>query len=422
MADQQTARSAAVWLLGQVLDEGRLLSELLAEKHFYSLDAPSRARAQRLATQTLRGLERADRILKPYLRKSPPPAVLNILRLATVELCLGGDAHGVVNEAVSLVQRNGRTRAFGGLANAVLRKVSREGVAKWAELRVPHLPKWLRGPLREAYGAEVVQRIEAAHFAGAPIDVTPRADAELWAERLKGELLPTGSIRLAEGGQVSAMPGFKEGAWWVQDAAAALPVRGVGDVAGLSVLDMCAAPGGKTLQLAAAGANTTALDVSEFRLERLRENLDRMQLSADIVVGDAFGYAGGPFDAIVLDAPCSATGTIRRHPDLPVARKGEEIGELIALQAAMLDHALGLLKPGGRLIFCTCSLIPDEGECQIEDALERHTGLHVDRDAFDLPGVENAWKSEEGGVRLRPDYWSDKGGMDGFYMCCLRKT
>ena len=421
MTDTPTARDGALWLLGQVLDEQRLLSELLGDKRHLRLSPPDRARAQRLATDTLRGLERADRVLKPFLRKMPPLAVRNLLRLATVELCMGGDAHGVVNEAVNTVQRGKRTRHFSGLVNAVLRKVSREGPAKWAELRVPHLPKWLRGPLRDAYGADVLGAIEAAHFAGAPVDLTVKVDAALWAEKLDGTLLPTGSVRLSNAGQVSALAGYEDGAWWVQDAAAALPVRGLGDIAGLNVLDMCAAPGGKTLQLAAAGANVTALDLSVSRLERLRENLTRTGLKAEIVDEDALTFEGGPFDAIVLDAPCSATGTIRRHPDLPLARDGAEIGALIGLQSAMLDHALSLLKPDGRLIYCTCSLIPDEGECQIEEALARHSGLRALPEAFEFPGVEPGWKSDEGGLRLRPDFWADRGGMDGFYMCCLEK-
>lgn len=415
-----SARKGAVWLLGQVLGEGRLMSELTVAPQHQKLDPADRARAQRLALEVLRGLERADRVLKPFLRKMPPLAVRNVLRLATVELCAGGDAHGVVNEAVEITRAGKRTSAYGGLVNAVLRKVAGEGPAKWAALRVPHLPKWLRSPLVAAWGAEAVKAMEAVQYSGAPLDLTVKADAAGWAERLGGEVLPTGSVRLASPGQVSALPGFATGDWWVQDAAAALPVRGLGDVRGLSVLDMCAAPGGKTLQLAAGGAEVTALDVSGARLARVSENLARMGLSAQVVEGDALA-AEGSFDAIVLDAPCSATGTIRRHPDLPLARSGEEIGGLIALQAEMLDHALTLLKPGGRLIYCTCSLLPDEGECQVDEALERHPGLTVVPGAFDLPGVEPGWRSEEGGLRLRPDFWAARGGMDGFYMACLTR-
>ncbi|MFD0859337.1 RsmB/NOP family class I SAM-dependent RNA methyltransferase [Roseovarius aquimarinus] len=412
-------RAAAAHLLDQVLGEHRLLSDLLAAGALGQLAPPDRARAQRLVTQTLRALERSDKILAKHLRKPPPLTVQNILRLGTVELCMGGDAHGIVNECVALTGASKRFAKLKGLVNAVLRKVAAAGPAEWAILRVPHLPKWLRAPLSEAYGPKTVAGFEAAHFAGAPLDLTPRGDAAALAEAVGGTVLPTGSVRLAEAGQVSALPGFETGDWWVQDAAAALPARLLAAQPGETVLDMCAAPGGKTLQLASAGAEVTALDISDARMARLRENLARTGLGAALVIGDALTHEGR-YDAILLDAPCSATGTIRRHPDLPHARDGSEIGDLIGLQAAMLDRALGLLKPGGRLVYCTCSLLPDEGECQIEEALARHSGLRVDAEATALPGVDPDWRTEEGGFRLRPDFWAERGGMDGFYMALLR--
>ena len=415
------ARRSAVYLLDQVLGEGRLMSELIGGGALDRLVPEDRARAQRLATETLRGLERADRILKKHLAKSPPLTVQNILRIATYELCQGGAAHGVVNAAVEIVGKNRRTAAMKGLVNAVLRKVADTGPEMWAALRVPHLPKWLRSPLVAAYGAEGVQAMEAAHFAGAPLDLMAKGDRGALHRSLGGEMLPTGTVRLQEAGQVSGLPGFKRGSWWVQDAAASMPVHVLNPQSGEQVLDLCAAPGGKTMQLAAAGGVVTAVDDSESRMARVRENLKRTGLKAEIVVGDAMAQ-GGAWDAILLDAPCSATGTIRRHPDLPHAKDGSDFGDLINLQAAMLDHAISLLKPGGRLVFCTCSLLPDEGECQVEDALVRHEGLSVDRAAVALDGVDPAWITEEGGLRLRPDYWSDKGGMDGFYMACIRKS
>jgi 16S rRNA (cytosine967-C5)-methyltransferase len=416
------ARRMAVHMLNEILGEGRLMAELTTSGMLDRLDPADRARAQRLTGDVLRGLERADKILKRHLRKAPPLQVMNALRLGVVELCNGAASHGVVNEIVEIVARNKRTGPMKGLVNAILRKVATEGPAEWAKLRVPRLPKWLRGPLVTAYGAEVVGAMEAAQFAGAPLDLTAKGDAAALAERVGGALTPTGSVRLIEAGQVSALPGFAEGDWWVQDAAAALPARILAAQKGESVLDMCAAPGGKTMQLAATGAEVTALDISEGRMARVASNLARTGLVAAPVVGDALHYEGGPFDAILLDAPCSATGTIRRHPDLPHAKDGSNFGDLIALQAEMLDHALSLLKPGGRLVYCTCSLLPDEGECQIEEALERHNGLEVDRAALDVSGVEPTWLTEEGGLRLRPDFWSDRGGMDGFYIACLRKT
>ncbi|MCR9274122.1 MULTISPECIES: RsmB/NOP family class I SAM-dependent RNA methyltransferase [Mameliella] len=407
------ARLAAVDLLDQVLGQGRPLSE---SERLEVLAPSDRAAAQRLATETLRGMERADRLLKPHLRKAPAPRVMNILRLGAVELCLGGTAHGVVSDCVEIAAAGKRTQGARGLVNAVLRKLAEEGPAAWGKLRIPRLPKWLRDPLVEAWGPQAVANMERVHFEGAPLDLTPKPGADLSA--LGGELLPTGSVRLRDVGQVSALPGFSEGDWWVQDAAAALPAKLLGDVAGQPVLDMCAAPGGKTLQLAAAGAKVTALDLSEARLKRVQENLDRTGLTATLVAGDALEHEG-QYDAILLDAPCSATGTIRRHPDLPHAHEGERISELIGLQEAMLDHALRLLKPGGRLVYATCSLIPDEGECQVDEALARHPDLQVIPP--EAPWIEDRWRSEEGGLRLRPDYWAPRGGMDGFFMAVLTR-
>lgn len=414
-------RATAVHLLDQVLGEGRLMSDLLAGGAVQALPPADRARAQRLAGDTLRGLDRADRLLAKHLRKPPPLLVRNVLRAATVELALGGDAHGVVNEAVKIVGAHPRHNRLKGLVNAVLRKIVDEAPRKWNDLRQPALPGWLRAPLVEAWGKGPVAAMERAHFAGAPLDLTVKSEADAWAERLGGTVLPTGSVRVFDAPQVSTLPGFEAGAWWVQDAAAALPVQVLAPQQGERVLDLCAAPGGKTLQLASMGAQVTALDLSERRMVRVTENLARTRLTAECVVGDALEHRG-QYDAILCDAPCSATGTIRRHPDLPHAKDGTEFGALIELQAAMIDHALTLLRPGGRLVFCTCSLLPDEGECQVDAALVRHPGLTVDRAALDLPGVDAAWITEEGGLRLRPDHWADLGGMDGFYIACLRNT
>ena len=261
--------------------------------------------------------------------------------------------------------------------------------------------------------------MEAAHFTGASLDVTVKPNSDLSA--LSGETLPTGSVRIANAGQVSALSGYETGDWWIQDAAAALPARILNVRPGENVLELCAAPGGKTMQMAAAGAKVTAVDVSKNRIARLQENLSRTGLQAELIVGDALEQQG-QFDAVLLDAPCSATGTIRRHPDLPQAKDGSDFGVLIELQAQMLAHAWSLVKPGGRLMFCTCSLLPDEGECQVEDALDMFPEMAADREALLLPGVDPDWISEEGGLRLRPDYWPERGGMDGFYMALLRKS
>ncbi|MHA6346117.1 RsmB/NOP family class I SAM-dependent RNA methyltransferase [Roseivivax sp. CAU 1761] len=412
-----TARRAALDLLTQVAAEKRLLSEVLADPAFAALPPETRAAAQRLALATLRGGERADALLAPHLKKSPPAAVRRLLRLATVELAQGGAAHGVVKAAVDLASEGRKTASFRGLVNAVLRRVAEDAPAAWAAAPVPRLPNWLRGRIAGAWGEAATRAMEAAHLAGAPLDLSAKGDAAALAEATGGTLLPTGSVRRDAAGQVSALPGYGEGAFWVQDAAAALPARMLGDVAGRRVLDLCAAPGGKTLQLAAAGARVTALDLSAPRLRRLEENLARTGLAAEVVAADALHWQGGPFDAVLLDAPCSATGTIRRHPDLPLVKEAAGLKGLVELQAALIDRALGLLVPGGALVYCTCSLLPEEGEAQIAAALARHPGLTV---TPVLPeGVPEAWQSPEGGLRTRPDYWPEAGGLDGFYMARL---
>ncbi len=417
MSDNATAaRRSAIYLLDQILGEGRLLSECLAAGALDRLGPEDRARAQRLTLETLRGLERADRLLDNHLNRTPALTVQNALRLGAVELCHGEAAHGVVNSMVEIVGRSRKHGRLKGLVNAVLRKVAAEGPAAWPKMRVPRLPEWLREPLIMAWGKEAVAGMEQAHFAAAPLDITVKPGAQA-----PGEVLPTGSMRVQDAGQVSTLPGFDKGDWWVQDAAAAVPVRVLAPQAEEKILDLCAAPGGKTLQLAAAGAEVTALDISESRLERVRENLKRTGLKANVIAGDALEHQG-QYDAILLDAPCSATGTIRRHPDLPFAKDGSEFGGLIELQAQMLAHAWTLLKPGGRLVYCTCSLLPDEGEVQIEEALNQYPDMTVDRDALNVTGVETDWITEEGGLRLRPDFWADRGGMDGFYVACLNKS
>ncbi len=415
------ARRSAHHLLMQITGEGRLMAELIGGGILAQLADDDRARAQRLATDTLRGLDRADRMLKPYLKKTPPDHVMNALRLGVIELSNGEAAHGVVNGYVEIVARNKRTQSMKGLTNAVLRKIAAEGPKGWQKRAVPLTPGWLRQPLVAAWGRDAVVEMEAAHFAGAPLDLTPKGCAEDVAKTVGGTVLPTGSVRVANAGQVSALPGYKTGDWWVQDAAAAVPVKLLGNVVGLKVLDLCAAPGSKAMQLAAGGADVTAVDVSDKRMARITENMARVGLTARTLVNDAFEIDKGDFDTIVLDAPCSATGTIRRHPDLPYAKDGSEFGALITQQETMLDHALTLLKPRGRLVFCTCSLLPDEGEVQVEEALARHPDLRTDAEAFQHDWIDPDWITTEGGLRLRPDYWSDIGGMDGFYVAVLTK-
>ncbi|MDG1376264.1 MAG: RsmB/NOP family class I SAM-dependent RNA methyltransferase [Yoonia sp.] len=414
-------RRAAHHLLEQIIGEGRLMAELIGGGALDHLANDDRARAQRLATDALRGLDRADRMLKPYFKKAAPPEyVMNALRLGVIELTGGEAAHGVVNAYVEIVGRNQRTASMKGMTNAVLRRIAEEGPTAWNKRPVPLMPGWLRQPLVAAWGRPAMDAMDAAHFAGAQLDLTCKGDPAVVAEKVGGVVLPTGSVRVADAGQVSQMAGFAEGEWWVQDAAAAIPVKMLKPTAGMTVIDLCAAPGGKTMQLAAAGAKVTAVDISQGRIARVTENLARVKLTAEVIVADAM-QVEGQYDAVLLDAPCSATGTIRRHPDLPYAKDGSEFAELIEQQAYMIDHALSLLKPGGKLVYCTCSLLPDEGEVQIEEALERHPELVIDKDAANIAGIDPEWTTYEGGVRLRPDFWPELGGMDGFYIAVLTK-
>ena len=391
--------------LVQAACEGVMLSEVPLPG-----EAALRARAQRLALAVLRNLARTDAVLAPFLRKAPSPAVMAVLRVAVVEMLeMDAPPHGVVNAAVTALRADGRMAHSAGMANAVLRRAAE--VTGWHEMPVQPLPGWLRRRLKAVYGEPVVQAIEAAHHAGAAIDLTLKPGV---AGPEGGEAVGA-SWRMPAGVQVSALPGYEAGEWWVQDAAAALPARLLAVHPGERVLDLCAAPGGKTMQLAAAGAVVTALDASEPRLLRLRQNLARTGLSAEILCADALLWAPEQrFDAVLLDAPCTATGTIRRHPDLPLVRKPADVASLTALQALLLDRALGFVKPGGRLVYCTCSLLPDEGEAQITAALARHPGLRVATPAQPLGDA-----TPEGGWRTRPD--GHPGGIDGFYMALLRQ-
>lgn len=415
LPDSLSARLGAIRLLAQVLRDGRRLGDGGS-----GLTGAPAARALRLAGLVLRHMGRADALLKARMRRQPATKIRDILRLALTEMFAMCEApHGVVNDAVAMARMSPRTAKQAGLVNAVLRGLSDgSGRAAWDALPPPALPAWLRKPLAKSWGRDRLEAIEAAHLAGAPLDLTAKP-----GHIVEGaEALPTGSFRL-DGGQVSRLPGFEAGDWWVQDAAAALPARLLGDVGSLRVLDLCAAPGGKTMQLAAAGARVTALDLSEKRLERLRANLARTGLGAEVVeviAADALEWEpDAAFDAVLLDAPCTATGTIRRHPDLPHLRAARDVEALTALQYRLLDRALGFVRPGGLVVFCTCSLLEVEGEHQVSAALKRHPGLRAqapDPVRFGLPEAA----ASAHGLRLLPDLWPERGGMDGFYMAVLR--
>jgi 16S rRNA (cytosine967-C5)-methyltransferase len=298
--------------------------------------------------------------------------------------------------------------------NAVLRKV--------ASLPAPpgeaadDLPSWLRTRWTAAYGRDTVAAIATALGAEPPLDVSAKVDPEAWAEKLGGVLLPTGSIRLAAHEPVPTLPGYDDGAWWVQDAAAALPAQMLGDVKGARVLDLCAAPGGKTLQLAAAGAEVTALDISEPRLARLRRHLARTKLKANLVCADALSWKPKElFDAVLIDAPCSATGTLRRHPEAAWLRTPAHVTGFPKTQAALLEAATRFVKPGGRIVYAVCSLEPEEGPAIVARALQAGGLVRAPR----VGGPVSEFLTEDGDLRTLPSHWADRGGMDGFYAAAL---
>ena len=365
-------RKAAIDVVHAVLAERRPLDESLAyhtdKGSLARLEPRDRAHARLIIATTLRRLGQIDAALSGFLAKGLPEErgkLREILQTAAAQLLfLEAAPHAVVSLAVSIAQRDAKARRYEKLVNAVLRRLSEQGAAIVAGQDAARLntPDWLWESWSAAYGAETARRIAESHLHEAALDISVRSDPERWARELGGSLLSTGTVRRAADGRIEDLPGFAEGQWWVQDCAAALPVRLLGDVKGKRVLDLCAAPGGKTAQLAAAGAHVTALDISKVRLQRLGQNLNRLGLKAELVVADAAAWtAEEPFDAVILDAPCTATGTIRRHPDIPHLKQTGDVVKLAAVQQALLRHAATLVRVGGQIVFCTCSLQPEEG-------------------------------------------------------------
>lgn len=389
------------------------------------LDRRDAAFARLLVLTALRRLGSIDAVLDKFLRKRPVggnATAVHIMRIAATELlALDGAAHAAVDSAVRLTKKNRKIAKLSGMVNAVCRKIAGEGVRLFDEIDAAKAdtPAWLWMRLVHDYGEEAARAIAASHRNGAPLDLSMRDGKGALSETLGGTLLPGGTLRLDEAGAVPDLAGYKEGAWWAQDAAAALPVRLLGNVKGNRVLDLCAAPGGKTMQLAAAGAQVTALDLSKARMKRLLENLARTRLSVDVVIADALDWEPpDPFDAILLDAPCSATGTIRRHPDLPYLKSGKELTSLVPLQDVLLDRAFEWLKPGGALVYAVCSLLPAEGPKRIRAFLNRQPEAEM---IPVMPGAGlDAGMIEDGALRTLPHHWAERGGMDGFYAARLR--
>jgi 16S rRNA (cytosine967-C5)-methyltransferase len=426
------ARRFAAQALVEVLHRHRPLDGALDHATLPGLDAlPERDRALvrmiiATALRRLGGIRALlDRFLARGLPENSPRVEAALLVGATQILFLGVPDHAAVDLSVRLVEAEQGGR-YSGLTNAVLRRLTREGRIALASLD-PSIdtPPWLFERWMRAYGADTAHAIAGAHRIEPPLDLSVKDDVSGWAERLGGKLLPTGTVRLQAHGPVSALPGYADGAWWVQDAAAGLPARLLGDVKGLRIADLCAAPGGKTAQLAARGAHVTAVDRSPARLARLKENLARLRLDAEVIEADATKFQAGPFDAVLLDAPCTATGTIRRHPDLPWNRRAEDLVALAALQSRLLDRAAELVRPGGLLVYATCSLENEENESQIEALLARRTDfMRVPIQAAEIGGV-NEFVSAVGDLRTLPCHLPDPEprltGCDGFYAARIRK-
>jgi 16S rRNA (cytosine967-C5)-methyltransferase len=407
MADP--TRESAFDLLTAVLERHRSLEEALDS--LPAAEPRDRAAAHRLAAAVLRRMGTLDAVLEPFLRKEPPDPVRNVLRIGAAGLLLlDTPVHAAVGTAVGLAKRRGLV-PFTGLINAVLRKVAAGGPAAMDELDSPRLdtPLWLWS----AWGQNA-RAIAIAHQTEAPLDLTLKPGI---VPPPGCEVLPTGSVRFPAGTRVADIPGFAEGDLWVQDAAAALPAQLLAVRPGERAADLCAAPGGKTAQLIAAGAAVTAVERDANRIRRLRENLDRLHLQADVVEADASDWRPAEqFDAILLDAPCTATGTIRRHPDVARLKRPKDVQTVTQTQDKLLASASAMLRQGGRLIYAVCSMQPEEGMARIAASGLRHDPFHMD----ELPGLAGAI-GPDGCLRTHPALWPERGGMDGFFAARLIK-
>jgi 16S rRNA (cytosine967-C5)-methyltransferase len=392
-----------------VFERARPLEEALDA--LPALDPRDRAAAHRLAAAVLRRAGTLDAVLEPFLKRAPPAPVRHILRLGAAGLLLlDTPPHAAVATAVGLARARGLA-PFAGLVNAVLRRVSEHGAAALEALDSPRLdtPPWLWA----AWGRDA-RAIAEAHQQEAPLDLTLKPGV---TAPPGGTELPTGSWRYPAGTRVTELPGFAEGDFWVQDAAAALPAMLLGAGPGEAIADLCAAPGGKTAQLAAAGATVTAIDRDPARLVRLRENFTRLKLEVATIAADATAWQpSAPLDAVLLDAPCSATGTIRRHPDVVHLKRQRDVDQLAAGQDRLLDAACAMLRPGGRLVYAVCSLQPQEGADRIRAALSRLPLASSPFAPTELPGLP---RTGEGWLRTTPALWPEYGGMDGFFAARL---
>jgi 16S rRNA (cytosine967-C5)-methyltransferase len=431
------ARRIAADILDGVLHKHRTLDEQLdgaaAHPGLKSLSDRDRALMRRLVATILRRLGTLGHVLSRLLDRGIPtdaPRAQSALLIGAAQiLWMDVPDHAAVDLSVRLVQSDRRAAKYAGLVNAVLRRCAREGQPLIDEVKSKNLDvaPWLLARWSAHYGEVVAHDIANAIGQEPSLDITVKSDSAQWATRLHGETLPTGSVRTLLQGSVTMLPGFSEGQWWVQDAAAALPARLFGDVAGKNIVDLCAAPGGKTAQLVHSKAHVTAVDRSPSRMARLRDNLARLSLNAELTVADGAEWLGQNhgegFDGILIDAPCTSTGTIRRHPDIGWLRQESDIAPLVAAQKRLLQRAVAALKPGGMLIYCTCSLEPEEGELAISELLTSETAMQrLPIGADEVAGLSEILTAE-GDLRTLPCQLPHQdprlGGLDGFYAARL---
>ena len=432
------ARRTAVNILGRVVRQRRPLDQELDVAHgdsaLQALAARDRALVRAILGAALRHRGQIASVLDTLIEKPIPERtgrVDDILHIGAAQiLFLDVPDHAAVSLAVTIAELDRRARPYKALVNGVLRRLARERDDLLTQFSEPwrNTPVWLYARWQAAYGEDRAAAIAAAHLLEPNLDLTVKADASSWAERLGGRVVAADTVRLTNhSGRIEQLAGYETGAWWVQDAAASLPARLLGDVAGKRVADLCAAPGGKTAQLAAAGANVTAVDISAPRLKRLADNLRRLGLSADSIVSDLRTWQpDAPFDAILLDAPCSATGSIRRHPDVAWTKTEADIAALVAVQREILDRTIEWLSRGGVLVYCTCSLQPEEGERQVEAILARRSDLRrVPVTPDEIGGLAEA-VTPDGDLRTLPSMLSAEppqaGGLDGFFAARMRRV
>jgi 16S rRNA (cytosine967-C5)-methyltransferase len=420
-----SARRIALDVLDRVLGEAHPLEDAFAgHPALPHLDSRDRAFARLLVATVLRRRGQIDALLDGLMRARPKAIrVHNLLRLGVAQLLfLGTPAHAAVGETVALAA--GPQGYARGLINAVLRRVAGEGRERLAQHDAPRLntPAWLWRSWTTAYGEQAARLIAEAHLVEPPLDLSVKSDPEGWAARLGGVPLYGHTVRRPAGGAIEELPGYAAGAWWVQDAAAALPARLLGDVAGRAVIDLCAAPGGKTAQLAAAGARVIAVELSDRRAERLRANLKRLGLDAQIEIADALAWRPPePVEFVLLDAPCTATGTIRRHPDITWHKTPADVSRMAELQGQLLEAAVAMLAPGGVLVYASCSLQPEEGPRVSEHALAAGVPLaRLPVEAAELDGLP-VDITDAGDVRTLPCHLPGRGGLDGFFIARLRR-